>query len=157
MISYHFLNETTRSNFFTNDSAHGAGQLWSNVPYLPSYKQTLAPFPLVVFDSTPVGSNVTYPIPLEPVVYEVRFTVILKNNIIIFILLKASPLEFGSYDPSLSAMVNLTYAGTSLLNGQPANGSACVTGFDQVGFVMGTSSNLFNVSHTRLIFLLDRN
>jgi hypothetical protein len=25
MISYHFLNQTTRGNFFTNSTAHGAG------------------------------------------------------------------------------------------------------------------------------------
>jgi hypothetical protein len=42
--------------------------------------------------------------------------------------------------------MNLTYAGTHLSNGKPANGSACVTGFDQAGFIMGTSASLFNVS-----------
>jgi lysophospholipase len=148
MISYHFLNETTPSNFFTNDSAHGAGQLWSGVPSLPTYKQALAPFPLIVFDSIPAGSNVTYPIPLQPVVYEVSVAISHdeRSNDIHSLLLKISPLEFGSYDPSLSAMVNLTYVGTSLLNGQPANASACVTGFDESGFVMGTSSSLFSVS-----------
>ena len=51
----------------------------------------------------------------------------------------------GSWDPSLSAMVNLTYVGTHLLNGKPNNDTACVTGFDEVGFVIGTSSSLFNV------------
>jgi Lysophospholipase catalytic domain len=57
-----------------------------------------------------------------------------------------SPLEFGSWDPSLSALVNLTYVGTHLTNGQPPNSTGCVTGFDQVGFMMGTSASLFNVS-----------
>jgi len=42
-------------------------------------------------------------------------------------------------------MVNLTYVGTHLLNGKPDNVTACVTGFDQAGFVIGTSSSLFNV------------
>lgn len=41
--------------------------------------------------------------------------------------------------------MNLTYVGTHLSNGKPANGSACVTGFDQAGFIMGTSASLFNV------------
>ena len=54
----------------------------------------------------------------------------------------------GSWDPSLSAMVNLTYVGTHLANGKPDNGTACVTGFDQAGFVIGTSSSLFNVGET---------
>ena len=45
-------------------------------------------------------------------------------------------------------MVNLTYVGTHLLNGKPDNDTACVTGFDQAGFVIGTSSSLFNVGKT---------
>jgi len=55
-------------------------------------------------------------------------------------------MEFGSWDPQLSAMVNITYAGTHLTNGQPANDTACTTFFDQTSFVMGTSASLFNVS-----------
>ena len=57
-----------------------------------------------------------------------------------------TPLEFGSWDPALSAMMNLTYVGTNLVAGQPANDSACVTGFDEASFVIGTSASLFNVS-----------
>lgn len=54
-------------------------------------------------------------------------------------------MEFGSFDPKLSAMMNLSYAGTHLNNGQPDNDTACVTHFDQAGFVMGSSASLFNV------------
>jgi lysophospholipase len=57
-----------------------------------------------------------------------------------------TPMEFGSWDPQLSAMVNITYAGTHLTNGQPANDTACTTHFDQTAFVMGSSASLFNVS-----------
>ncbi|KAF9502000.1 phospholipase B [Pleurotus eryngii] len=126
MISFHFLNQTTRNNFFTNDSAHGAGQLFSKIPDIPAYQQHQMPFPILVADSRPVGSNLTTILGLDPVVYEI------------------TPLEFGSYDPNLSAMVNITYAGTHLTNGIPVNGSSCVTGFDQAGFMMGTSASLFN-------------
>jgi Lysophospholipase catalytic domain len=55
-------------------------------------------------------------------------------------------MEFGSWDPSLSAMVNISYAGTHLTNGQPDNATACTTQFDETGFMMGTSASLFNVS-----------
>ena len=65
--------------------------------------------------------------------------------------LKITPLEIASYDPFLSAGMNLTYAGTHLNNGRSINGSSCVTGFDQAGFVMGSSASLFNV---RLFLLL---
>ncbi|THH04642.1 hypothetical protein EW146_g10126 [Bondarzewia mesenterica] len=126
MISYHFLNETTRSNFFSNDTAHGAGQLWSNIPSTEPWQQHIPPFPIVMADSRPVGSNLTTALPPEPVVYEI------------------TPMEFGSFDPNLSAMMNLSYVGTHLNNGQPDNDTACVTHFDQAGFIMGTSASLFN-------------
>ena len=54
----------------------------------------------------------------------------------------------GSFDPNLSAMVSTKYVGTSLMNGHPANDTACVTGFDQVGFVTATSSTVYNVCLT---------
>lgn len=74
MISYHFLNQTNRKNFFTNDTAHGAGQLWSDVPLIPVYQQHQAPFPIIVADSRPVGSNLTTLLSLDPTVYEVPST-----------------------------------------------------------------------------------
>lgn len=74
MISYHFLNQTNRGNFFTNDSAHSAGQLWSNVPLIPSWQQYLVPFPIIQADSRPVGSNSTTTLDPSSVVYEVNST-----------------------------------------------------------------------------------
>lgn len=71
MISYHFLNQTSRQNFFTNDTAHGAGQLWSQIPQIPAYQNYLVPFPIVVADSRPAGSNSTAALSLDSVVYEV--------------------------------------------------------------------------------------
>ncbi|KAN0111415.1 phospholipase B [Russula decolorans] len=126
MISYHFLNQTSRANFFTNDSAHGAGQLLSDVPSIPKWQQYLVPFPIIQADSRPVGSNLTTTLDPSSTVYEM------------------TPMEFGSWDPQLSAMVNITYAGTHLTNGQPDNSTACTTFFEQIGFVMGTSASLFN-------------
>jgi hypothetical protein len=51
----------------------------------------------------------------------------------------------GSFDPELSAMTNIAFLGTHLINGKPANDTACVTGFDQASFMIGSSSNIFNV------------
>ncbi|KAJ7647403.1 phospholipase B [Roridomyces roridus] len=126
MISYHFLNQSSRQDFFTNSTAHGAGQLWSDIPQIPAFQQKLTPFPLIVADSRPANSNSTTALSPDPIVYEI------------------SPFEIASYDPNLSAGMNLTYAGTHLTNGKADNGSACVTGFDQAGFIMGSSASLFN-------------
>ncbi|KAH9985800.1 phospholipase B [Russula compacta] len=126
MISYHFLNQTDRGNFFANDSAHGAGQRWSDVPTLSSWQQHLVPFPIIQADSRPAGSNLTTALSPTSIVYEI------------------TPMEFGSWDPGLSAMMNMSYAGTHLNNGQPNNATSCTTHFDQTGFMMGTSASLFN-------------
>ncbi|KAJ3823123.1 phospholipase B [Lentinula raphanica] len=126
MISYHFLNQTNRQNFFTNDTAHGAGQLWSNIPTIPAWQQYETPFPILVTDSRPDGLNTTTALTLDPTVYEI------------------TPFEFASYDPDLSAGVNLSFAGTPMTDKKPVNASACVSGFDQAGFMMGTSASLFN-------------
>lgn len=153
LISYHFLNQTTRQNIFTNDTAHGAGQLWSEIPLLPVYQQRQVPFPIALSDSRPVGSNLTTILPLDAVVYEVFSKAHSSPGVCSLIKPKISPLEIASYDPNLSAGMNLTYAGTHLINGMPVNGSACVTAFDQAGFVMGSSASLFNVCLTLCVSL----
>jgi hypothetical protein len=71
LISYHFLNGTTRSNFFTNDSAHGAGLLWSDIPNTAPFQDSSIPYPLVIVDSEPVMTNHLGAPPLSSVVYEV--------------------------------------------------------------------------------------
>ncbi|KAG2150555.1 phospholipase B [Suillus clintonianus] len=126
MVAYHFLNQTTRGNFYTNQTSHGAGQLWSQMSHLPNFQNHTIPFPIVTADSRYAGSGITTNVPLNSTVYEI------------------TPFEFGSWDPGLSAMLPMHFAGTYLTNGLPANPSACVTGFDQASFVMGTSSSFFN-------------
>lgn len=70
MISFHFLNQTTQENFFTTDSAHGAGLLWSNIPSILAYQQHQAPFPILVANSGPVDSNMVGAPSLNSTVYE---------------------------------------------------------------------------------------
>src|SRR5271170_4304253 len=71
-VSYHFLNETTLANFFTNDTAHGAGQLWSQLTQTAMYQQFQVPFPIVHANSRPVGSDDTGFLNLNSTVYEVK-------------------------------------------------------------------------------------
>ncbi|KIY62427.1 hypothetical protein CYLTODRAFT_361495 [Cylindrobasidium torrendii FP15055 ss-10] len=125
-LSYHFLNGTTPDNFYAADSAHGAGQLWSEIVNVPAYSNHEAPFPVIVVNSRPLGKAYENYLALDAPVYEF------------------SPLEFASYDPSLSASINTKYVGSRLSNGSPVNGSSCMQGLDETGFVFGTSSSLFN-------------
>ncbi|KZV70063.1 phospholipase B [Peniophora sp. CONT] len=125
-LSYHFLNGTSRDNFFDTDLTHGAGQLWSGIPGLSAFRQQEVPFPLVVTVSRQSNTTLNSSASLQDIQYEI------------------SPYEFGSWDPALSAMMNLSYAGTPLVSGRPPNNTACVTGFDEAGFMIGTSSSLFD-------------
>lgn len=54
-----------------------------------------------------------------------------------------NPWELGSEDPTIYGFAPLKYVGTNFTDGAPRT-DECVTGFDNVGFVMGTSSSLFN-------------
>jgi Lysophospholipase catalytic domain. len=65
-------------------------------------------------------------------------------------LFEFTPYEFGSWDSYLNAFVPVKYLGTPLIGGVSTmttdnpNISVCFSGFDNVCFVTGTSSSLFN-------------
>lgn len=50
-------------------------------------------------------------------------------------------------------MIPMAYSGTQLVKGLAPGASACVTGFDQVAFMMGSSASIFNV-HSSLCSLV---
>ena len=50
----------------------------------------------------------------------------------------------GSYDPGLAAFAPLKYIGSDFNNGTIERDGDCIAGVDNAGFVMGTSSSLFN-------------
>ncbi|QSZ28510.1 hypothetical protein DSL72_003008 [Monilinia vaccinii-corymbosi] len=55
-----------------------------------------------------------------------------------------NPFELGSWDPTTYAFAPLRYIGSNFTAGVIPEEQKCVRGFDQVGYVMGTSSTLFN-------------
>jgi len=52
-----------------------------------------------------------------------------------------NPWEMGSYDPGIFGYAPLQYLGSQFSAGTAKN---CTVGFDNIGFVVGTSSSLFN-------------
>lgn len=58
------------------------------------------------------------------------------------------PFEFGSWDAGVASFVESEYLGTSFSNGQPQG--QCVTHYDQLGYVLGTSSNVFAAACTAI-------
>ncbi|KAK0516687.1 hypothetical protein JMJ35_001290 [Cladonia borealis] len=74
----------------------------------------------------PVDQEVCHVIPSNTTIYEFN------------------PFKFGSWDPTTYGFVPLEYLGSNFSGGVLTGDEECVRGFDNVGFVMGTSSSLFN-------------
>lgn len=55
-----------------------------------------------------------------------------------------NPWELGTFDPTTYAFAPLRYLGTNFTEGEIPDNQRCVRGFDNAGFIMGTSSSLFN-------------
>ncbi|KAI0107851.1 lysophospholipase [Nemania sp. FL0031] len=58
--------------------------------------------------------------------------------------LEFNPWEIGSFDPTIFGFAPTKYVGSNFSNGAVPSDGHCVRGFDQYGYVMGTSSSLFN-------------
>lgn len=61
-----------------------------------------------------------------------------------------NPFEMGSWDPSLYQFAKLEFIGSNVTKGIPSENEKCISGYDNVGFIMGTSSSLFNVALLRI-------
>lgn len=53
------------------------------------------------------------------------------------------PYEYGSWDAGVSAFATTQYMGSALTNGQPTNPNECIQHYDNIGYIFGTSSNIF--------------
>lgn len=106
-----------------NASNGGIAYTWSSIAQTPEFQDASYPMPLVVADGRNpgelvVGSNST--------VYEFN------------------PWEFGTFDPTIYGFVPLEYLGSRFVAGSLPDNETCVRGFDNAGFIIGTSSTLFN-------------
>lgn len=108
--------------FLTNKKDYGAGYRFSDLMNETNFRNHYAPFPILL------------------AVGRVPDTNIVNLNSTVFSL---TPFEVGSESPYLNSFVATRSIGTLLDNGLPQN-STCISGFDNAGFFMGTSSSLFN-------------
>lgn len=106
-----------------NATDGGPAYTWSSIAKQEFFTSGGVPLPLIVADSRSPGQK------------------IVSSNSSVFVF---SPWELGSDDPNTYAFAPLEYVGTNFTGGSPRSNSECVTGFDNVGFVFGTSSSLFN-------------
>ncbi|KLO18750.1 hypothetical protein SCHPADRAFT_819403 [Schizopora paradoxa] len=136
-IARHFVNGTDSNNIFTTiTDLHGAGVTYSSLANLSSIINHQVPLPILLADSHSASDN------QSNIISALGDDIPLSN-----VLFEFSPFEMGSYDPTLSAFVPTKFLGTM-------NTSTCVTGFDQVSFITGTSSDEYNIFNTSLSALL---
>jgi lysophospholipase len=88
-----------------------------------SFSNGEAPMPILVADERAPGDKI---ISLNATVFEFN------------------PFEMGSFDPTTYGFAPTKYIGSNFSNGELPQDQGCVAGFDNLGFVMGTSSSLFN-------------
>lgn len=106
-----------------NASDGGPAHTWSSIQLQDSFSSGQAPLPILLADGRAPGETL---IPSNTTVYEFN------------------PWELGSWDPTTFGFVPLQYLGSNFSGGVLPSSLPCVRGFDNVGFVMGTSSSLFN-------------
>ncbi|CAK9438943.1 uncharacterized protein LODBEIA_P31670 [Lodderomyces beijingensis] len=109
------------SHQFFDDESGGSNVTWSSVRNFTSFKDHSMPYFFAVangqvYDDSAVDSNSTF-------------------------IVEISAYEFGNFDNSLRSFVDTEYLGSSIEDG---NADQCVRNFDNGGFIMGTSSSLFN-------------
>lgn len=110
-------------NWFPNLHRGGDAYTWSTLRDVEVFKDGAMPFPISIADGRYPGTRV------------------ISSNATLF---EFNPFEMGSWDPTLNSFTDIKYLGTNVNKGKPVNKGKCVAGFDNTGFIMGTSSTLFN-------------
>lgn len=54
-----------------------------------------------------------------------------------------TPYEYGSWDAGIAAFANTVYMGTSMSAGLPVDSSNCIADYDNLGYILGTSSDVW--------------
>ncbi|KAH8682344.1 lysophospholipase catalytic domain-containing protein [Xylariales sp. PMI_506] len=106
-----------------NATDGGPGYTFSSISQMGDFVAGNQPMPILVADSRKSGTQV----------------ISLNSTVLEF-----NPWEFGTFDPTVFGFAPVQYIGSKFSNGTIPSTEKCVSGFDQLGYVMGTSSTLFN-------------
>jgi lysophospholipase len=106
-----------------NATDGGPSYTFSSISQTADFAAADRPLPILVADGRKPGAQV---VSLNSTVYEFN------------------PWEMGSFDPTVFGFAPMQYLGSNFSAGSIPTNDSCVEGFDQYGYVMGTSSSLFN-------------
>lgn len=110
-------------NFF-NASHGGVNYTWSSIGKTQAFKDGEYPMPLVQITSQYFNKTSDTPAQSLPI-YEVN------------------PWEWGTWDDSIYGFAPLEYLGTRFVNGIVPENETCVRGYDNAGFITGSSSDIW--------------
>ncbi|EXJ65372.1 lysophospholipase [Cladophialophora yegresii CBS 114405] len=106
-----------------NATGGGAAYTWSSIGISQPFISADTPYPIIIADSRAPDER------------------LISANTTIF---EFNPFEMGTWDPTAFGFVPLNHLGTNFTGGRVPSGDQCVVGFDNAGYLMGTSSTLFN-------------
>ncbi|TVY60735.1 Lysophospholipase, partial [Lachnellula suecica] len=106
-----------------NATDGGPAYTFSSIALESNFVNGEIPFPFLVADERGLNTKI---VSLNSTVYEIN------------------PYEMGSWDPTTYAFAPTQYLGSNFTAGAVPDSEKCVEGFDQAGYIMGTSSTLFN-------------
>ncbi|KKY19500.1 putative lysophospholipase plb1 [Phaeomoniella chlamydospora] len=113
----------TLSYQLINATSGGPAYTWSSIALDEDFQNGKQPMPVIIADERAPGET------------------LIPGNTTIF---EMNPFEFGTWDPTVYGFIPLKYLGTNFTSGSVVNTSSCVVGFDNAGYLFGTSSSLFN-------------
>lgn len=108
---------------FINATDGGPSYTWSSIALQDSLIKGDSPLPILLANGRAPGEK------------------LIGGNATVF---EFNPWEMGTFDPTLFGFAPLQYLGSRFSNGALPDDEKCVRGFDNAGFIMGTSSSLFN-------------
>lgn len=114
---------------FINASSGGPDYTWSSIALMENFQRGQVPLPILVADGRNPGE------------------LIIGSNSTVY---EFNPWEFGTFDPAIYSFAPLEYLGSDFRGGRISSDGSCVRGFDNAGYIMGTSSSLFNQGLLRL-------
>ncbi|EON68083.1 hypothetical protein W97_07231 [Coniosporium apollinis CBS 100218] len=106
-----------------NASEGGPGHTFSSIVDDEQFSSANAPMPILIADGRAPGET------------------LISGNTTVY---EFNPWELGSFDPTVFGFAPLRYVGSNFSQGLLPDNETCIRGFDNVGYVMGTSSTLFN-------------
>jgi lysophospholipase len=112
-----------------NATEGGPAYTWSSIALTQDFQNGNTPMPILVADERAPGQ-----------------TLIARNTTVY----EFNPFEMGSWDPTTFGFVPMQFLGSNFTGGNLPDNASCVIGFDNAGFIMGTSSSLFNAVVTSI-------